>query len=196
MCSWCYAFKKDYDKLKTKLPNNIEIINLVGGLAKDSNEDMPKDMQKKLESIWYDIENMTGTKFNHDFWKECKPRRSTYMSCRAVIAAKEENKEDEMINAIQRAYYQEAKNPSNQDTLIKLAIEIGLDGKKFENDLNSEKIELLFQKDLQKRKELKVFSFPSLVLQYKKELYPINIKFNDVDKILEQIEDLSSNIYF
>jgi len=196
MCSWCYAFKKDYDKLKTRLPNNIEIINLVGGLAKDSNEDMPKEMQEKLESIWYDIENITGTKFNHNFWKECKPRRSTYMSCRAVIAAKEENKEDEMINAIQRAYYQEAKNPSNQDTLIKLAIEIGIDGEKFENDLNSEKIELLFQKDLQKRKELKVFSFPSLVLQYKKELYPINIKFNDVDKILEQIDNLSSNIYF
>jgi putative protein-disulfide isomerase len=196
MCSWCYAFKKDYDKLKKKLPDNVEIINIIGGLAKDTNEVMPKDIQEKIESIWFDIEKMTGTKFNHDYWKVCKPRRSTYPACRAVLCAKEANKEDEMINAIQEAYYQNAQNPSEEETLINLAINIGMDGEKFKSDLTSEKIELLLQKDLEKRRELKVFSFPSLVLQYKKELYPINIKYNDVDIILQQIENLSSNVYF
>ena len=196
MCSWCYAFKKDYDLLKMKLPSNIEIINIVGGLAKETNEVMPKDMQEKIESIWYEIEKLTGTKFNHDFWKLCVPRRSTYLACKAVLCAKEENKENEMIDAIQEAYYQKAQNPSDENTLINLAMNLGMDKIKFKDNLRSEKIEQLFQENLEKRRKLKVFSFPSLVLQYKKELYPINIEYNNVEKIVKQIENLSSNIYF
>lgn len=196
MCSWCYAFKKDYDKLKKKLPSNIELINIVGGLAKDTNEPMPKDMQEKIESVWYEIEKMTGAKFNHDFWRKCEPRRSTYLACKAVISAKEQDKENEMIDAIQEAYYQKAQNPSDEETLIALANSLNLDVNKFTSDLKSQKIEELFQNDLEKRRDLKVFSFPSLILQYKKELYPINIKYNDVNKLLKQIENLSSNIYF
>ncbi|WP_428025295.1 DsbA family protein [Arcobacter sp.] len=196
MCSWCYAFKKDYVKLKKRLPSNIEVINIVGGLAKDTNEPMPKEMQEKIASIWHEIEKMTGTKFNHKFWEECSPRRSTYLACKAVLCAKEQNKENEMIDAIQRAYYQKAQNPSDEETLVNIANELLLDKDKFIADLKSEKIEKLFQDDLEKRRELKVFSFPSLVLQYKKELYPINIKYNKVDEMLRQIENLSSNIYF
>ncbi len=196
MCSWCYAFKKEFDNLKKRLPTNIEVINILGGLAKESDEIMPKEMQEKIQAIWYDIEKFTGTKFNHDFWKLCKPRRSTYPACKAVLCAKEQNMEDEMINAIQKAYYLEAKNPSDKETLITLAKELELDIEKFTNDLTSEKIEQLLQKELNKRRELKVNSFPSLVLQYKKELYPINIQYNNVEKILSQIENLSSNIYF
>jgi putative protein-disulfide isomerase len=196
MCSWCYAFKKDYDKLKKNLPSNIELINIVGGLAKETDESMPKEMQEKIASIWHEIEKTTGTKFNHDFWKNCKPRRATYLACKAVISAKEQNRENEMIDAIQTAYYQKAQNPSDEDTLISLAKDLNLDMNIFQNDLKSEKIEVLFQNDLQKRRELKVFSFPSLILQYKKELYPINIKYNEVDKILKQIENLSTNVYF
>lgn len=196
MCSWCYAFKKDYDKLKEQLPANIEVINIVGGLAEDTDELMPSDMQKKIASIWHEIEKLTGTRFNHDFWEKCEPRRSTYLACKAVISAKEQNKENEMIEAIQEAYYQKAKNPSDEETLVSLAKDLNLDVKQFTSDLKSEKIEKLFLSDLEKRRELKVFSFPSLVLQYKKELYPINIKYNDVNKLLSQIENLSSNVYF
>jgi len=196
MCSWCYAFKKDYDEIKKLLPANIEIQNILGGLAKDTNEIMPKQMQEKIESIWYDIEKFTGTKFNHDFWKVCKARRSTYLACKAVICAKEQNMENEMIDAIQKAYYLEAKNPSDEDTLISLAKKLNLDIEKFRSELRSEKIELLFQEDLSKRRKLNVYSFPTLLLQYKKEIYPIKIEYNNPKKILEQIIDLSTNRYF
>lgn len=196
MCSWCYAFKKDFDNLKKKLPNNIEVITILGGLAKDTDEIMPKEMQEKIQAVWYDIEKFTGAKFNHDFWRLCKPRRSTYLACKAVLCAKEQNMEDEMINAIQKAYYLEVKNPSDEETLISLAKELEIDVEKFSNDLKSQRIEQLFQKELEKRRELKVFNFPSLILQYKKELYPINIEYNNVNNILKHIENLSSNIYF
>ena len=196
MCSWCYAFKKSYDELINLLPNNIEVVNIVGGLAKETNEIMPKQMQESIENIWYEIEQRTGTKFNHDFWRVCKPKRSTYPACKAVLCAKEQNMENEMINAIQKAYYLEAKNPSDVDTLLDLAKNLNLDFDKFKNDLKGDYSQKLLEDDLEKRNKLKAFSFPTLLLQYKKEIYPIQIDFKNSKNMLKQIEDLSTNVYF
>jgi putative protein-disulfide isomerase len=196
MCSWCYAFKPTLNLLKQNLENNIKIVHVVGGLAKHSNEPMPKDMQEKIEAIWYQIEEEVGTKFNHDFWKNCIPRRSTYLACQATILARYENKENEMIEAIQEAYYLKAKNPSDNSTLISLAKEIGMDEKKFEQDLKSQKIEDDLQNELNFRRSLNVRAFPSLILKYEKETYPINIKYGDHEYMLKQINDIVGNVYF
>jgi len=196
MCSWCYAFKPTLDEIRKNLAPNINVVHVVGGLARHSDEPMPKEQQETIENIWYQIEEQVGTKFNHDFWRNCKPRRSTYLSCQATMLARYEGKEDEMIEAIQEGYYQRAMNPSDASTLIQLAKEIGLDEKKFEEDLKSEKIEQDLQDELNLRRSLYVRTFPSLVLKYKKELYPINIKYNEPEAMLQQIKDLTENIYF
>jgi putative protein-disulfide isomerase len=196
MCSWCYAFKPTLNELKKNLSSNIKIINVVGGLAKHSDEIMQKEVQEKIEDIWYEIEKVVGTKFNHDFWRKCKPRRSTYLACQATMLARYENKEDEMIEAIQEAYYQKSMNPSDDSTLIILAKQIGMDEKKFEEDLRSQKIEDDLQNELNLRRSLYAKSFPSLILKYKKELYPINIKYNDYKSMLNQINNMVENSYF
>lgn len=196
MCSWCYAFKPTLDELRKHLAQNIKLVHVVGGLAPHNNEVMPKDMQEKIEDIWYEIEKSVGAKFNHDFWRNCKPRRSTYLACQATILARAENKEDEMIEAIQEAYYQKALNPSDATTLINLAKQIGMDEKKFEEDLKSQKIEDDLQNELNFRRSLYVKTFPSLILKYKKELYPINIKYNDYEPMLNQINNMVENSYF
>lgn len=196
MCSWCYAFTQTLEKLKKHLDSNIKIVYVVGGLAPHSDEIMPQEMQEKIENIWYEIEEVTGTKFNHDFWKNCKPRRSTYLACEATMLARYENKEEEMITAIQEAYYQKAMNPSDATTLISLAKQSGMDEKKFEEDLKSQKIEEDLQNELNFRRSLYVKTFPSLILKYKKELYPINIKYDDYEVMLNQIKNMTENTYF
>jgi len=196
MCSWCYAFKPTLDEIRKNLKDNIKLVHVVGGLAKHSDEPMPQEQRVTIENIWKQIEKEVGTKFNYDFWKNCEPRRSTYLSCQATMLARYEGKEDEMIEAIQKAYYQKAMNPSDASTLIQLAKEIGLDDKKFEEDLKSEKIENDLQEELNLRRSLYVRTFPSLILKYKKELYPINIKYNNPQDMLEQINNMCENIYF
>ena len=101
-----------------------------------------------------------------------------------------------MINAIQEAYYLKALNPSDASTLIELAKQIGMNAKKFEEDLKSQKIEEDLQNELNFRRSLNVRNFPSLFLKYKKELYPINIKYNDYKSMLDQINNMVENSYF
>jgi len=153
-------------------------------------------MRQTIESYWFQINKVVGTKFNHDFWRNCTPRRSTYLACQATIAARSQGKEYAMIEAIQNAYYQRAMNPSDEETLVTLAKELELDMDRFKTDLTSNETIKLFEADLNKRRKMGVNSFPTLLLQYKKELYPISIGYNDPEKMLSQIKDLSENVYF
>lgn len=196
MCSWCYAFEKTFEQVKEKLPSNVVISYIPGGLAPHSNTPMPKDMQEKIQTIWYQIENQVGTSFNHEFWEKCTPRRSTYLACQATLAAKNQDKEEEMIKAIQNAYYQRAMNPSDEDTMIALAQELDLDVEKFKKDLNSKETITSFEELLNLRRSMRVNSFPTLLIKYKKELYPLNIEYNNPQRIIEQIENITQNIYF
>ena len=196
MCSWCYAFATTFEEVKKNLPSNIKIVYVPGGLAPHSNEPMPKEMKENIESIWYDIEERVGTKFNHDFWTNCTPRRSTYLACQATLAAKKQKKEDKMISAIQDAYYQRALNPSDESTMIILAEELNLDIPQFRNDLYSEETIIYFNEKMNLRRKLGLNSFPSLAIKYKKEIYPINIKYNEPEYIIEQIKNLTENVYF
>jgi len=86
MCSWCWAFVPTWTKIKESLKDRLEIRYVLGGLAPDSAQIMPKDMQNTISGYWKNIETrVPGTQFNYDFWTKCEPKRSTYPSCRAVM---------------------------------------------------------------------------------------------------------------
>lgn len=196
MCAWCYAFAPTFEEVKKSLPKNTKIEYVPGGLAPHSNEPMPQEMRNKIETIWYQIEEVVGIKFNHDFWTKCAPRRSTYLSCQATLAAKKQNKEEEMIRAIQEAYYQRAMNPSDEETLFQLAKELNLDEKQFKKDIYDKSIIEEFEQMMNLRRRFRLNSFPSLAVKYKKEVYPINITYNEAKKIIAQIENITENVYF
>jgi len=191
MCSWCWAFRPTLTKLLAELPAHIKVQYLVGGLAPDSDEPMDEATQTMIQKHWHTIEKkVPGTQFNFDFWTNNTPRRSTYPACRAVLAAKAQapDKEDAMILAIQQAYYLNANNPSNDDTLIQCAKSIGLDTKQFQQDLHSEPehTQQQLQQDIQQAQSMGVYSFPSLVLEENAHFKPIAIDYNHADNILKQ----------
>ena len=167
MCSWCYAFAPVWEKVRGSLPAGIGVESVLGGLAPDTDEPMPETMRQKIQGTWQRIESVVpGTEFNYDFWADCTPRRSTYPSCRAVIAAREQGAEHEhaMVAGIQRAYYREARNPSLVETLTELAGELGLDVPRFEATLASEECERTLQEEIGRSISLGVRGFPTLVL--------------------------------
>lgn len=169
MCSFCWAYRPAFLELCTQLLTQYPLLRIVyvaGGLAPDSHTPMPQAMQEKLQSTWrYIQKQIPGTPFNFDFWQRCQPRRSTYPACRAVIAARllDANQEVEMIYHIQTAYYLRAENPSNDDILIRAATRVGFDATTFTEAYRSEATEHTFQQDLALTRALGISGFPSLV---------------------------------
>jgi putative protein-disulfide isomerase len=164
MCSWCWGFREALKTFTDSLGNH-EMIYVMGGLAKDSDEPMTDEVREYVQNAWHAVAARTGAEFNHDFWTKCRPRRSTYPACRAVLAAGLQGANAAMIEAIQRAYYLEARNPSDYETLTELAREIGLDAGRFACDVCSPEAEDLLHEDFSRRRELEVRSFPTLLLE-------------------------------
>jgi putative protein-disulfide isomerase len=69
-----------------------------------------------------------------------------------------------MIERIQLAYYQEARNPSDVETLCELAGEIGIDVQAFREQIGGTACQAMLESDIQKTLALGVTGFPSLVL--------------------------------
>lgn len=191
MCSWCWAFRPALNTLIEKLPKEINIIRLLGGLAPDSNIAMPNDIREYVLQNWRAIEEkVPETKFNYDFWTKCKPRRSTYPACRAVIAARKQNSKFDiaMTLAIQKAYYLQARNPSDYETLIELAEEIGADKIKFSEDVVSQETDKILKEEIQQFESLDLKSLPSLLFVNDKRKIEIKPDYLDAKVMLDKIE--------
>jgi putative protein-disulfide isomerase len=193
MCSWCWGHRPQWQLLQDALPENVVVNNIVGGLAPDSDEIMPLAQQQAISGYWKNIEELLGTKFNHDFWQKNQPRRSTYPACRAVIAARWQHAEEPMILALQEAYYLNAKNPSDISVHLELAAALGLDVRKFEDDLKSDQLEQAFTEELQLAYSLPISGFPSMVLLHKDQVHVIPLDYKDHRGALKSIVEITSN---
>ena len=193
MCSWCWAFRPSLLSFLEGLPKGIVIVRLLGGLAPDSEEPMPDETRQLVQGHWQTIEQQVpGTKFNYDFWTKCEPRRSTFFSCRAVIAARNQGQQFDakMTFEIQQAYYLQARNPSDISTLIELSDELGLDKDRFARDINSLETNETLQQEIKLSRRLGLNSFPSLLLDKGAKQLRINADYINADAMLEKIHGL------
>lgn len=194
MCSWCWAFRPVFQQIVASLPPETPIQYIMGGLAPDSNAPMTPVMRQRIEHTWKLIEQRTGAEFNFDFWRYCQPRRSTYPACRAVIAAGLQDPAciPIMIEVIQRAYYLEARNPSDDATLIALAAQSGLDPERFVYDLASEEVAERLQADLRLTRYLGVEGFPTLLFEHADQVYWLATGYTKANVIQQRLQPVLS----
>jgi len=193
MCSWCWGFEPVRAQLFSALAGRVPIRRLVGGLAPDSDAPMPAEMRLGLQQTWRRIQQtIPGTEFNFEFWSKCTPRRSTYPANRAVIAARRQGEEydEPMTNRIQRAYYLEARNPSDNSTLIELAADLGLDVERFAAHLADATTEQMLTAEIRSSRAMWINSFPSLAVVSDAVQNHIALDYTDAQAMLRQIETL------
>ncbi|MBB1363785.1 DsbA family protein [Shewanella sp. SR44-4] len=194
MCSWCWGYRPTWDALQVQLQQQfgqqLSLQYLVGGLAPDSDQPMPQPMQQMLQQTWQKITQQLGTVFNHDFWQHCQPRRSTYPACRASIIARQYGLEQQMINAIQQAYYLNARNPSDVDTLVSIATQLGIPADLFTEQLSADETEDKLLKEINFARQLPIQGFPSLVLMVDNNAYPIRLDYHQWQTSLADIQTI------
>ncbi|MDA7961780.1 MAG: DsbA family protein [Gammaproteobacteria bacterium] len=200
MCSWCWGFQNAYQQLQRELPSSIALTPLLGGLAPDSDAPMPQQMRQQLQATWRRIEAaVPGARFNHDFWRECIPRRSTWPACRAVLAARAQDQngaglDAAMTAAIQRGYYLQARNPSDEATLVEFAAELGLNAAAFKTALRSDAVQRQLESEIAAARQLGVRGFPALVLlpEGGGTARPIRVNYADARAMLDDIARASA----
>ena len=189
MCSWCWGYRPAWQRLRKELAGRVDVANVLGGLAPDTDQPMPVAMQENLKGIWRQIQKQLGTEFNFDFWSACQPKRATHKACRAVIAADGQDRQEEMVFVIQQAYYLRAMNPSETSALCQLAEELMLDVKQFASDLDSKDTHRKLTQQIGFSQKLHVDGFPSLRLAGPNGVRPIAVDYKNHRTTLAQILD-------
>ena len=197
MCSWCWGFAPVWREFVSEIPESVAVVDLMGGLAPDNEAPMDSAMRQYVQDAWGAVKARTGAEFNFEFWNKCEPKRSTYPACRAVIAAGEQasGARSLMYDAIQRAYFLEARNPSDAEALECVAGEIGLDRKQFTEDLGSDHINRIFQLELESVAKLGVSGFPTIVVKRESPGEParydlLTAGFSDIDVLRDRLSRL------
>ena len=190
MCSWCWGFAPVLEDAVRILPKEVEVRYIMGGLARDSDESMPEEVRNYIQDNWRAVAATTGAQFNWEFWEKCDPRRSTYPSCRATIAAGLQRALPQMFSALQRAFYLEARNPSDSETQIELAEKLGLEVNRFADDLVSSQVEEMLQADFVQRRLMEVREFPSMLLETEKGYANVLRGWASLDTVLDRLRSL------
>ena len=190
MCSWCWGYKPVWNEIENIVGQEVEIVYVLGGLAPDSDVPMPEEMQQQIASYWKKIETLLGTTFNYDFWSKNTPRRSTYPACRAILAARAQNAEKPMLEAIQHAYYLNAQNPSDDDILISLAEKIGIDVAKFKEDFQAPETHQALLDEIGFSRSIGGNGFPSLFVESSGELFAVPVDYKNAQPTIEIIRSI------
>ena len=95
-----------------------------------------------------------------------------------------------MIEAIQHAYYLEARNPSDTQTLEALAVGLGLDGADFARRLDAAETRKMLEEEIRQARRIGADSFPSLRLQAGDSFWPVPVDYTDVGPMLDTIRTL------
>ncbi|MBB1489250.1 DsbA family protein [Oceanospirillum sediminis] len=198
MCSWCHAYAPVYQRIREgfladyadRMASKSSFV-VTGGLAPDSDEPMPEEQQQYIRGIWQKIEATTGTRFNYDFWEQCVPRRSTWPACRAVIAARAQGLELEMLTAIQQDYYQQAKNPSDWPVLEDCARSVPtMDIAQFIREYERIHREQVLEREVEFIRRLGVQGFPTLIIKQKGSWSALPVDYLSAESALEAIGKL------
>ena len=194
MCSWCFGFAPELASFLANHPE-AKVDWVMGGLAPDSTQPMPDEQWQTIASYWHQIEAKTQVTFNHEFWQLNTPYRSTYPACRAVLCAEQMKPGSAglMVDAIQKAFYQQALNPALPEALVECASALGLDSSAFSALLTSPEIEQQLQQHLAISQQLRVQGFPALFFVEENQAYPLALGFcqaQDLEQQLARIHDI------
>lgn len=98
-----------------------------------------------------------------------------------------------MIRAIQHAYYLQARNPSDTETLIEVAEEIGLDIDRFSAELHSDETQVLLKREIIFARQIGGNAFPMLLLGDNNSYHQIFIDYTHPENMLNEINQYLSH---
>lgn len=188
MCSWCYGFSEEVQELKGAFPD-LDFTLVLGGL-RPNGEQKITELSDFLKEHWEEIGEMTGQKFSYGILKDKNFIYNTEPACRAVVAVRKlkPGKELEFFKAVQKSFYADNVNTTQEDAFIAPAKAIGISKEEFSEAFNNNDIINETINDFIYAQNLGVTGFPSIVLKKGEEMFLISSGYKKADDMVSVIK--------
>ncbi|WP_434729545.1 DsbA family protein [Rhizobium binae] len=192
MCSWCYGFSQELERLIQRHPStSIQVV--LGGLRAGAT-DVLNDAGKQFRlHHWEKVEQASGARFNRDgllgrvgFVYDTEP------VCRAVVTARILRPDFDpftVFRAYQHAFYVEAADTTDGLALAEIgsrALSTAWDTVSADEFLRTWKLQSTIDKtaaDFAIARAMGVNSFPNLFLKKSERLYEVSNGYTSVDQM-------------
>lgn len=197
MCSWCFGFAPELEKLQAAIAGKLQLEIVMGGLRTgDSSQTLTPDFAQELAHHWQKVTSTTGQTFNHDFLNQAEGFvYDTEPACRAVTLMGEAKPEHQLayLVAIQRAFYQDNLDITQPQVLADIASE-WLDQSFFADLFDSEAIIEATQQDFEMSRMWQVFSYPTLVYSSGERMIMLSQGYAKCDALLQGIINIEASL--
>jgi putative protein-disulfide isomerase len=190
LCSWCYGFQSELDKVLHQYADSLQIELVVGGMGIGNKKILDQEFKESLNDHWTQVHKHTGQVFDH---KMINTKGLIYNSepiCQAIVAAKtlDSSKALTMHKKLQTAFYAQNKNVTKFPAILEVAVEVGLDTAAFREIYFSEANKKKTIAEFKRVEKNGVDTFPVLILVSKKETILINEGYNSHKDVIKKLK--------
>ena len=185
MCSWCYGFGPELEKLLKRHPD-AEVDLVMGGLRPFNKQATTPDFREMLREHWRHVSTASGLPFSESALDRPGFVYDTEPACRAVVTARalEPAKALPYMKAVQLGFYRDARDVTRGDELAEIAGECGFERDSFRMHLDSEPMRNQARSDFARTQSLGVSGFPTLGVAHGQQLYLVTSGYV-TDDVLE-----------
>ncbi len=189
MCSWCYGFGPELDKIKAAFPE-VPFEMVMGGLRAGGTEKM-WELKDFLRSHWLEVQKATGQKFNYAILEKNEVLYDTEPACRAVILAGNLRPELKyaFFKAVQESFYIHNNLPNDIDTYVQIAAGLGIDPETFHKKFIKPQAQLDAFADFDLAGSMGIQGYPALIAKIDGKLYLATSGYQKAERIIKLLEN-------
>ncbi len=195
MCSWCYGFGPQLDRLLERHPEaRLDLV--MGGLRAFNREPMSAAFRAMLREHWAHVRRACGVPISEALLERDGYVYDTEPACRAVVVARSIGaaRAFAYMKAIQEAFYRDARDVTQSAVLVDLAADVGYPAETFRALLHSDPLRREAAADFQKTQASGVSGFPTLGVAHEGQLYLVASGFATEDVLEYRLAEIARRV--
>jgi len=190
MCSWCYGFAPEMNRVMLAMGERIDLILQAGGLRPFHTEVLTEADKPRFRGYREKVQQASGQPFDWGFFDREGYVMDTEPASRAVVTMRALNigAAYAYMHAIQRAYFALNEDIRQTEVLAAYAGQFDVDPAEFTTAFLSDAMKKATLEDFALAQRFQVNGFPTLVLLKDRGAYQITVGYQKAEAVIESLE--------
>jgi putative protein-disulfide isomerase len=190
MCSWCYGFAPEMNRVVLAMGERVELILQSGGLRPFSTEVLTEAEKPRFRGYRERVAEASGQPFDWAFFDREGYVMDTEPASRAVVTIRTLNigAAYAYMHAIQRAYFAVNEDIRQTDVLAAYAGQFDVDPAEFTEAFESDAMKQATLQDFALAQRFQVTGYPTLVLLKERGAYQVGHGYAKAEVVIANIE--------